>query len=283
MNFDDIPEKMLNVNYLRFDVSGKLIYVMLNHRVAYLCWMDAYRKGIIKEGAFIIHIDKHLDFALHQNAVLEEDRKITYEQEEEHTEFVRKRSSLQNCDFIVLAMDRGLIGDGISIDNEDESEKNPYGTIKEGNYSTTNRIEIVDKNGKPHTFYSGHSSLIELYGYQGLLTDKFTHQDVQTAYKQGVKDRNIVLDIDLDYFTYNEGDGQWAMNDRNIDYILNSDAFTDFLTISKVITIALEPYYCGHWVECKQILNRLSLKLKEYLGVDIEKQVVDTFEKDATS
>jgi hypothetical protein len=76
MNFDNVPKKMLNVDYLKFEKSGQAIYVMLNHRVAYLCWMDAYRKGIIKEGAFLTHIDKHLDFALHQNAILEEDRKI---------------------------------------------------------------------------------------------------------------------------------------------------------------------------------------------------------------
>jgi hypothetical protein len=282
MNFDDVPKKMLNVDYLTFDVSGKLIYVMLNHRVAYLSWMDAYRKGIIKEQAFLVHIDKHLDFALNQNAVLEEDRKITYEQEKEHTEFVRKRSSLQNCDFIVLAMDRGLIGDGLTVDSDDIELKKPYGTVKSGNYQTTDRIELIDKNGKTHIFYSGGSVLRELCGYQGLLTDTFTHQDVQTSYNNGLKSKNLVFDIDLDYFTYNEGDGQWAMNDRHIDTLLRTDAFIDFLMFSKVITIALEPYYCGDWIECKQILNRLNHCLKEHFGLDIEQKVIETFEKVVT-
>lgn len=283
MKFDDLPKRALNVNYLRFQAKGQLVYVMLNHRVAYLCWMDAYRKGFIKEGAFLVHIDKHLDFTLHQKTVLEEDRSLKIEQEKEHTEFVKQRSSAQNCDFIVLAMDRGLIGDGISIDNEDAEDKNPYGTFKEGNYRTTDRIVLNDKNGRTHIFYSGHSSIVDLCSYQGLLTDKFTHQDVQTAYYKGLQDRNLALDIDLDYFTYNEGDEQWAMNDRNIDYIMNSDAFTDFLVHSKVVTIALEPYYCGHWEECKHILSRLNPHLKNQLDIDIEKQVVEAFEEDATS
>lgn len=283
MNFADTPKKMLNVDYLRFESRSKLIYIMLNHRVAYLSWMDAYRKGFIKEGAFLIHIDKHLDFALHEKATLEEDRKLRYEQEKEHTEFIRNKSNVQNCDFIVLAMDRGLIGDGVSIDNEDVDDKNFYGAFKEGQYSTTDKVELVDKYGKIHNYYSGYSSVIQLYGYNGLLTDKFTHQDVQTAYRDGVYNGNLLLDIDLDYFTYNEGDGQNAMNDRHIDRILDSEPFTDFLFHAEVITIALEPFYCGDWEESKQILNRLNICLKKNFGLDIEKKVIDTFEKDATS
>lgn len=282
MKFNDVPKKMLNVDYVRFEAKGKLIYVMLNHRAAYLCWMDAYRKSFIKEDAFLMHIDKHQDFALHQKATLEEDRHLKYEQEKEHTDFIRERTSLKNCDFIVLAMDRGLIGDGVSIDNEDTEGKSAYGTFKEGTYETTDRLEMIDSKGKTHRFYSGYSSVIQLYGYNGLLTDRFTHQDIQTTYQKGVQTGNLLLDIDLDYFTYNEGDGQWAMSDRNIDRILHCDAFTDFLTNSKVITIALEPYYCGDWTECKQILNRLNQCLKEHFGLDIEQKVIESFEEVVT-
>lgn len=44
-----------------------------------------------------------------------------------------------------------------------------------------------------------------------------------------------------------------------------------------MITIALEPYYCGGAEECKHILRKISLYLNGYLDIDIEKRVIDTF------
>jgi len=81
-------------------------------------------------------------------------------------EFVSKRQSLQNIDFIVLAMNQGLIGDGLSVDCETNYESKVYGVQKE-NDSNTNRIEFIDKDYKLHDFYVAGRSITELTGYQG--------------------------------------------------------------------------------------------------------------------
>jgi len=56
--------------------------------------MDALRKGLIKPGAFLFHIDHHADFSLHSPALLDDDEKITDDQEEQLEEFVRTKLSV---------------------------------------------------------------------------------------------------------------------------------------------------------------------------------------------
>jgi len=74
-NLADIPKDRYNMDYVHFD-NRKRIYVLLNHRVACLCWMDALRKDLIKPGAFLFHIDHHADFSLHSTALLDVMRRL---------------------------------------------------------------------------------------------------------------------------------------------------------------------------------------------------------------
>jgi hypothetical protein len=276
MNFDDVPEKMLNVDYLRFEVSGKLIYVMLNHRVAYLCWMDALRKGYISKGAFLCHIDLHPDFNSPPKTILEEDARIQDNQVEELEEFVKNKLNAGNADFIIPALERQLVGDVLSI-HKDEGTLG--GRIK-GNplNQTTDRIEYPDKKKNLHIFYFGGSSFKELFEPNGLLVNS-ANQDAQKAFGVGVNQKNFILDIDLDYFGLEESDG-WLTDEQSndlTDSILQSMSFRNLLDCSRVITIALEPFWSGGKQECLRILERLCLTLKKHLGIDIEKQVLEKF------
>jgi hypothetical protein len=274
----DIPEDRYNIEYVCLK-NRKTVYVMLNHRVAYLCWMDALRRNQIKPGAFLFHIDRHADFGVCSTALIDDHEKIGDDQIAELQGFVENRLSVMNYEFIVLAMHRGVIGDAVSIDKEDDYDR-IFGDPKKPVYETTRKTEFVDKKGKVHDFYLGGPSLRELVGYQGLLTDRWTHQDIQKAFNESVARDNLVLDIDLDYFTYNDGEGQWALNERNLGLVLGSEGFRYVLEKAKVITVALEPFFCGNSTECRDILNKLSSTLKEYIGVEAEEVTIKKFKRE---
>lgn len=179
-------------------------------------------------------------------------------------------------------MNRGVIGDAVSIDKE-TTHDNTIGEHKKMGEKTTERTEFRDTKERLHTFYFGGSSIIELVGYRGLLTDSFDHQDVKRAFLENAHKNNLILDIDLDYFTYHDSEGQWALNDRNLKRILESDGFDYILGSAKVVTIALEPFYCGDPEESSYILENLSKHLKERLDIDIEKQVREKFKTELSS
>lgn len=219
-------KEKLNMKYVPFRRLNKQIYVILNHRVAYLCWMDALRKGLISRGAFLCHVDYHLDFEYTFDS-LNEDARIQDDQETELENFVRDNLNESNAFFIAYAMNRGLIGDGLSIHKDRRTDYN----IIEGFYSerTTDRIEFIDKAGCTHHFYLGGSSICKLCGYNSILDDNIKHQDLQGVLRRSVRDRNFVLDIDLDYFTYEDSEGTWAMKESDMDSILKSEAFVKFI------------------------------------------------------
>jgi len=273
-----IPKDRYNMKYVRLENRTR-VYVLLNHRVAYLCWMDALRRGFIKSGAFLFHIDWHADFAVSTLVLIDDNEKIADDQEKELEDFVRTRLSVLNYEFIALAMYRGVIGDAVSIDKEHDHD-HIYGDHKKMTYDTTNRNEFVDKKGRLHAFYLGGSSIRELVGYQGLLIDSYTHQDVQKVFKENVKKRNLILDIDLDYFTYCDSEGQWALNERNLNLILDSEGFRYILDCAKVITVALEPFFCGNTTECRHILKSLGSSLRKHINVDIEGAAIKEFENE---
>lgn len=190
-------------------------------------------------------------------------------------DFVRNKLHKLNTDFIVLSMYRGIIGDAISVSRKNDPL---FGEFKEGCYKTTRRYEFRDKKCNKHTFYLGGSSILDLVGHYGLLTDRHTHQDVQKVFKENVRRRNVILDIDLDYFTYQSPHGDdWAFNKRHLETLFQSTAFIHLLNNINVISIALEPSCCGGNDECRSILEKLnSVALGKY-GMDIEEKIIQRF------
>lgn len=262
-----------NMEYI-FVNGHKKIYVFLNHRVAYLCWIDAFRKNLIKQNALLFHIDHHADFWLKDKKLIREQNKICINSKQKLKKFVKEKLDKLNSDFIVLSMYRGIIGDAISVSRQNDRL---YGQFMSGNYQTTHRYEFKYK-GNSHTFYLGGSSILELVNNYGLLTDRWKHQDVQKRFKTAVKNQNIFLDIDLDFFTYQSDEGHtWAMSSRHLKNIFQSDAFIYLLNYINVISIALEPNCCGGNAECRSILEKLnSVALSKY-NIDIETKTIQRF------
>ena len=263
-----------NMEYLLFN-KRKKIYVCLNHRAAYLCWIDANKKGFVKDSALLFHIDYHADFWLHKKSLIDEEGKIDINDMDGLKEFVRTKLSVQNSEFIVLSMYRGIIGDAISISRKNDSI---YGTPEKGSYRTTDRHWFKDRKDNIHNFYLGGHWVMKLTGHNGLLTDGSKHWDVQRIFGAHSRNQNLILDLDLDFFTYQSDEGQdWAMNERHLNTIFQSADFGYLFNHIDVISIALEPSCCGGNEECISILDKLnSLVLKKY-SFDIKDEVIQKF------
>lgn len=247
-------------------------YLCLNHRTAYLCWIDALKRNFIRNNALLIHIDHHADFWLGEPKLLLEESCIDLSDNSRLEEFVRTKMNKLNADFLVFLLYRGIIGDVISVDRKHEDI---YGTFIRGTYKTTDKNIFQDSTGKIHSFYRA-GPLMELVGYQGLLTDRGKYQDIQTAFKNNSR-KNTVLDIDLDYFTYQD-EGTWAMNERNLETILLSESFKYLLGSATIITVALEPSCCGGIIECQSILNKINSLVFNERGIDIKEKAGSLFE-----
>jgi len=179
-------------------------------------------------------------------------------------------------------MKRGLIGDVLSIHKDDSGIDDE---IMKGNplSKTTDKTNFFDRKNNLHVFYLGGSSVKDLFESNGLLTNSF-NLDAQKAFRRGADEKNFILDLDLEYFDFDKSDGcptdeqGYALTDT----ILKSTSFRSLLDFSQVITIALEPLWFRS-LECKSILKKMCLTLKEYLDIDIENNVLKAFKEDLMS
>lgn len=226
-----------NTDYLQFDLNGKRIYFVLDHSTALLTWKKAFDDKIINKGATIFHIDKHTDIYF-DNENEAKSKQILEMSDLEIKDFIQTELSASNDEFIVNAMVSGLIKDGISIYFEESFDRPNNGRI-EGDI-----VKIVC-NGIKHKYY--------LYREKDISNIDST--DIQTILKNLEISDNLILDIDLDFFTDCK-DG--TMMPRNLDAIynqINSDLFSEIFKMSNIISIALEPSHCGGNEECKNILS----------------------------
>lgn len=146
-----------------------------------------------------------------------------------------------NDNYIFAAMEAGLIGDILIMSPE-------LPDIKEYVDSRSFKHKIF------HCLWPG-----DLSGRRGLLTDTFPRTNKELIASIGYNNgntSNIVLDIDLDYFTYFNCDKTYVINENNFE-----DIFTDTSLIwwiykkARLITIAKEPMCCGSAQNSEQILK----------------------------
>lgn len=184
-----------DMSYLEFKCFNKKIYVCLNHRVAYLCWIDAYNKGVTKDAAFLFHVDHHADFFLTYDNLIDEQEKINNTDMKKMTDFVQKKLPVDNSEFIVPAMYKGIVGDALSVSRENDAlcGKREYDRFK-----NLEKTWFKDHRGKVHNFYLC-KSIHGLTGYHGLLTDNHNDFEGKKAFRNNHRNRNVILDIDLDF------------------------------------------------------------------------------------
>lgn len=186
----------------------------------------------------------------------------------ELNDFVMKELFIHNDEFIVNAMCSGLIKDGISFHCK---EGHDYGElVKENQFTPRKRKFVCD--GIEHNFYLFKEKDISL------IDNISSYRELKELFRCN---RDIILDIDLDFFTELNETG---LNDKTVSRApeeiskqINCDLFQKMFEMSKVITIALEPANCGGNEQCEKIFCFLtSAELFKTDGLDL-KCVVDKF------
>lgn len=259
-----------DLRFLEFGVNNKKLFIVKHHAVVIKCWKKALNDGIIRKNSNLFHIDKHPDFNF--DIKNEKTSKILLRLNDvEVDNFIQKNLAFDNSEFIVNAMFSELIKDCVSI--HFDHCNNCHGTFVKESYSTTNKYHFTE-NSLEHNFYVYETqNLLNLFGYQSLLSDSCIHQDTKTLFSNT---SSLILDVDLDFFTYSY-DGTYAKNKRDIIKQITSDSFNELLDKAKIITIALEPTYCGSDEDCLEILELFSEQVFRTKGIDILNKVRETF------
>lgn len=246
--------------YLDFTIGNKKLYIVRDHAMALMCWRRGLDIGLIQKRATLVHIDAHTDFTL-KEANKEPSRGLLVMDEGELLDFIG-RLSKDNSEFIANAMFAQMVGDGVAIYHRTGHD---VGVLKKGGDTTTDRRVLDD-----HTMYLCHTENIsDIHGYEGYVGDVYRHQDTNALLNNATR---IILDIDLDYFTYLNGP-VYMKHPADIRRQLSSKAFELFWNKAAVMTIALEPSCCGGKEQCMDIVELFDEVLFKPRGVSIYSRV----------
>jgi len=258
-----------NLNYLEYEVNDKKLFIIKDHSVALLCWYKVFKNNLIQKNTTLFHIDKHPDFC-YNDSLKEKSLKLLDMSEEEITRYILNELRNDNSEFIVDAMFSKLIKDGICISYNSCSY---YGNSIDGSYSTTKKKQFISEEIEHNYYLEESQNISNIVGYQALIGDSCVHQDTDKLFKEA---NNLILDIDLDFFTY-LNEINYAKNSLDIKNQITSESFKEIFSKSKVITIALEPECCGGIQQCLEILNVFNEELFKPNNLDIYKEIKQKF------
>lgn len=263
------------MRFLEFDFDGKKLFIIKHHSVIIKCLKKAYEQKLIKFNSTLFHIDKHLDVMFNkQNINLS--TKILRLNEEELNNFINHDLENDNSEFIINLMFSHIIQDCIAIffDNIGSETKNFDGNFIKGEYATTDKYTFSESDGSTHDIYLHKvQDVHDLFGSHSLLDDTCTHQDTKELFKTT---ESLILDIDLDYFTYTNN-MTYAKNKKDITYQISSKSFQRLINNSKIIIIALEPKYCGSNEDTYEIIDVFNEILFKPRGLDVLSKVKETY------
>ena len=237
----------------------KPVYLMVNHKWAFIVWECAKIQQMLKENACLVHVDTHLDDvpelvdnqkALTANTVEELLEIAYYERSEENSEL-----ELRMDNFIIPSFLRGTIQDIVYVSNPDnEKEAN----TKE--ITVNDMYEAANDNSFGYAGYSGgvnESSLSKCFEFiegQDKTISRF--MGVEAFLKRNMsfrEDQTKILDLDLDYFNNSK--------ERRTAELKDEEAIRTALQALKnytdwdLITVALSPDFCGEYEDCIYLLK----------------------------
>lgn len=197
--------------------------IIMEHRFAFVFWMKWYhtlrKEAWLEQSApTLVTIDWHRDLAPPTDEMKEQLNQLDQSNLSDASNFVWARFDQTNDGHVLCAAWLNLIGDIILLKNTGRQQKDSF----------------TDVDGVNHTIF-------EFREYEQF--EEFLLQR---------DDKNIFLDIDLDYFIHGKGNRYYSddfsrYSDEEIEQIINPDnpAFQHILPNINGITIAQEPGYCG--------------------------------------
>lgn len=181
---------------------NKTLYIFDRHRTSFLCWIKSFNEGLIKKNNTLITIDLHSDF--YTKNIKKEHIKIAKKMDIKKIEKNIKRNNDQ--DFIVMGMESGIIKDVVIIS------------------PITNMWEF--ENSPPLKYKDTCGTMHNAFYFKSI-------EDFEKNYNKKIS-KNIILDIDLDYFNK-------RINKKNrLDYFREGTLLNNIFNRSKIITVAKE-------------------------------------------
>ena len=261
-----MPEK--DLNFLEFNLGERKLYIFKHHAVAIKCLKKAYSEKKLERDNLLIHIDNHADLQFLEKH-FEDSKNIINMGKEKLDEFIQNLF-FDNSEFIVPLFYSGIIENSISIHREEGSHSGEL--IKSISGSDPTHL-LFNQDGKNHKCFLGGSSINHSFdSHDGILGDTCKNRKVIDLYKT----REVILDIDLDYFTY-FNNKTFAQNKRDIVSQLNSNPFQSLFNKSKIILIALEPKHCGGEEDCLEILDIFQDEIFSKYGLNVYNKVKEEF------
>lgn len=227
----------------KFEKRQKPVFVFKNHRTSFYYWCKARKRFGISDSFFVVTMDHHNDLFPLLPEKITEIQALDLNNLVKVENFAKNKLKKLNDDYIFAAMEAGLIGDILIMSAE-------LPDIKEYTDSTSVKHKIF------HCLWPG-----DLSGPRGLLTDSITKRNRELITSIGY-DKNgnpdIVLDIDLDFFTYYYCDNTYVIDEENFKDIFSDESLIWWIyDKARLITIAKEPWGCGGPQNSKRILRLL--------------------------
>ncbi|WP_197207613.1 UPF0489 family protein [Cytobacillus firmus] len=201
------------------------IYISSEHNWAFAAWELHKRTGKMKPNATLIHVDAHLDDVWDGLEV-----KGLHDIKEPEDLF-KVAGELKIDNFIWPAVGTGTIDKVIYVSQQNYGDE-PF-NFSEWDFSYPQLKPVKD--------------ILDNDKYIGLrywnLEEFVANKDIEAVTKL-IDGKDLVLDLDLDYFNINE-------NNLVQDNLMDEQKIIDNLTTLRdlypwsLITVALSPYYCG--------------------------------------
>jgi len=162
---DLMTEESIDVQEIAY--FDKIYYLFDRHRISFLCWLKAFKEELIQKDNLLITLDNHCDLFV-------EDADKTHMELAKSMNISKVRDNIKDNnrqDFIIMGMETGIIGDAVIISPIINMHEFPKGIPS----------EYKDSHGNTHkAFY-----------YKNV--EEFENDFI-------LKDKNVILDIDFDYF-----------------------------------------------------------------------------------
>ena len=228
----------------KLERGQKPAFVFENHRFSFYYWCKARKELGISDSFFVVTMDHHNDLFPLLPETKAEIQALDLNNLVKVKNFVENKLKKLNDDYIFAAMEAGLIGDILIMSSEPTD-------IKEYTDFASVRHKIF------HCFWPG-----DLSGPRGFLTDSVPERNRELITSIGYDKNgnpNIVLDIDLDFFTYYYCDNTYVIDEENFKDIFSEDSLIWWIyDKARLITIAKEPWGCGSARNSKRILRLLN-------------------------
>ena len=218
-------------------INEKHIFLFVDHRDALLCWKKAIDKKWISRENLLLHIDKHADLSMED--IIKSDSINLYNLSDEELNNFRN-TKLDNTMFIFAGILSKTIKTVVSFHREDDGFDFEW-------------VKIND-NIK---YFEYEESLIYSLNLKYFNEINLNLNKNITKLKYIYDNKDIILDIDLDYFTQGFPQEVRSLDKNDIDDIFSNNNFKDIYNKSKIITIALEPLFCGGDDDCLYIFKRI--------------------------